>query len=246
VEGLQYATEGQRLVISQTDEASLAAEPIAATQTATPATEATAGYDTQEQADQGAAQAETTDAPLLPRTPSAYAQPSGDIFGNTVTAQLQTTPAIPASLATPNGVNASEVINQIMDRVRIAPPGQFSEIRLTLRPENLGDVTLRVQAQNGIVVAQLIAENQRVKEALEANFNQLRDALEEQGIRFAELSVSVGGDDAEDRMNAFAQGQQRSRGRVDRISQASDNAEKEVMDAAQSAVLPLGQLDVST
>jgi flagellar hook-length control protein FliK len=74
-------------------------------------------------------------------------------------------------------VNTTDVIDQIMNQVKIASGGgQFNEIRMTLRPETLGDIVLRVVTQNGIVMAQFEAENQRVKEALEADFNSLRNA----------------------------------------------------------------------
>jgi len=115
-------------------------------------------------------------------------------------------------------LNATDVIEQIMSQVRVTQVGgQFTEMRMTLRPETLGDIVLRVLTQNGIVVAQFEAESQRVKETLEANFNQLRDALEEQGIAFSELSVSVRQDENE-RMNQMEHGRQRVRNRIDSVN----------------------------
>jgi flagellar hook-length control protein FliK len=85
-----------------------------------------------------------------------------------------------------------------------------------LRPESLGDIVLRVLTQNGIVTAHFIAENQRVRETLENNFNQLRDALEEQGIQFSELSVSVR-QNADDQQTLFEWGRQHARNRAENI-----------------------------
>jgi flagellar hook-length control protein FliK len=131
-----------------------------------------------------------------------------------VQATRSATPLTPAK--------ATDVIEQIMSQVKITQAGgQFTEMRITLRPESLGDITLRVLTHNGIVTAQFEAESQRVKEALEANFNQLRDALEEQGIQFSELSVSVRQDENE-RMNQFERERQRTRHRADAINGEED------------------------
>ncbi|MCL2216333.1 MAG: flagellar hook-length control protein FliK [Defluviitaleaceae bacterium] len=128
-----------------------------------------------------------------------------------------------ARLATPTQpVNTTDVIEQIMSQVKVTQAGgQFTEMRMTLRPESLGDIVLRVLTQNGIVIAQFEAESQRVKEALEADFNQLRDALEEQGIQFSELSVSVRQDENE-RLNQFERERQRSRQRMETIEEVPE------------------------
>jgi flagellar hook-length control protein FliK len=115
-------------------------------------------------------------------------------------------------------VDAGDVMNQVMSRIRTAGDS-FSEIRLTLKPENLGDITLRVATQNGIVTAQFVAESERVREIIEANFNQLRDVLTEQGINFSELSVSVRQEDRDAQMAQFEQGRQANRVRRQRIAE---------------------------
>lgn len=126
-------------------------------------------------------------------------------------------------VATQQPIDTKNVIEQIMNQVKLTSNGgQFNEIRMTLRPETLGDIVLRVLTQNGIVTAQFEAENQRVKEALESSFNQLRDALEEQGIQFSELSVSVRQDENEQRMNEFERARQNSRYRAESIEDVSE------------------------
>ncbi|MCL1846233.1 MAG: flagellar hook-length control protein FliK [Defluviitaleaceae bacterium] len=122
-------------------------------------------------------------------------------------------------------VTASNVIEQIMNQVKLTSAGgQFTEIRVTLRPDSLGDIILRVVTQNGIVMAQFEAESQRVKELLEANFNQLRDALAEQGIAFSELSVSVRQDENE-RMSQFEKARQAARHRAESVEDVSEQEE---------------------
>ena len=111
----------------------------------------------------------------------------------------------PATVETPlpqAPVNPQNVMEQIVNHMRFEVRGDIAEIRIQLRPEHLGDVALRIATQNGIVVAQFVAESQRVKEIIESNFSQLRDALEQQGINISEIEVSVAQGEA-DRQFAF-------------------------------------------
>ncbi len=103
----------------------------------------------------------------------------------------------------PYDVEPKEILNQIHDKIKVEVRGSLSEIRVNLKPEQLGDVTLKIATQNGIITAQFVAENQRVKEIIESNFNQLKDVLKEQGIEINNLSVSVGQDKANQQGNEF-------------------------------------------
>jgi flagellar hook-length control protein FliK len=107
----------------------------------------------------------------------------------------------------PPELKPAEIIDQVVNQVRSDPTNSVSELRVTLKPESLGDVTLRLLSENGQISARFIAENQRVKEIMESNFDALRDALNRQGLNVSQLSVSV-----EQRQNAesrYGQGQQR-------------------------------------
>ncbi|MDR1558239.1 MAG: flagellar hook-length control protein FliK, partial [Clostridiales bacterium] len=87
----------------------------------------------------------------------------------------------------------NEVIRQVMDGIRAESlGGGVSEMKVTLKPETLGEITLKLLSDNGIITARFIAENQTVKEIMESNFNSLRDSLSQQGVVINQLSVSVG------------------------------------------------------
>jgi len=138
-----------------------------------------------------------------------------------------------SSRPAPVSVNAQDIIRQLADNMRFDIRGtNVSEIRLTLRPENLGEVTMKIAAENGIVTASFVAENTRVKEAIEANMNQLRQALGEKGIEVSELSVSVESN-ADERMRQFLAEQARSSGKLREITQGLDD-EAEALEAEQA------------
>ena len=122
-------------------------------------------------------------------------------------------------------VNPQNVMEQIVQHMRFEVRGDIAEIRIQLKPDNLGEVSLRIATQNGIVVAQFVAESQRVKEIIESNFNQLRDALEQQGINISEIEVSVAQGEAD---RQFAFGADISSSRIRDIMEAAEGEAAEV------------------
>ncbi|MCL2355850.1 MAG: flagellar hook-length control protein FliK [Defluviitaleaceae bacterium] len=167
-----------------------------------------------------------TAAPEEVAAPEAQVVTPGVAIESATTAVPTETTATVASSATPqSSATATDVIEQIMTQVKLTSSGgQFNEIRMTLRPESLGDIVLRVITQNGIVTAQFEAESQRVKELLESDFNQLRDALQEQGIAFSELSVSVRQDGGE-QLSQFERARQAARHRAESVEDVSEPEE---------------------
>lgn len=211
LEGLQLSYESESFV--STGQTSARAETSNTT-----TTQAT-GQEAQTQA--------ATTATTLERTPEFLPVVEQDIFLDqpqvadplltTTTAKARVEQAVAQTTQNSPDVSAKDIIEQIMGQVRVTSTGgNFAEMRMTLRPESLGDIVLRVITQNGIVTAQFEAESQKIKETLEANFNQLRDALEEQGLQFSELSVSVR-EEGNERMNEFERARQASRRRMETI-----------------------------
>ena len=147
-------------------------------------------------------------------------------------AAIQTPNAAEVSTAT--RVDPTMVMEQIVSKVKTISPENFSELRMTLRPEHLGDVTLRIAVQNGIVTAMFVAESQRIKEIIEQNFNLLRDALEEQGIEVADLFVSVDSGNPEEQANQFLKAQQEA---LRRLQRAAGTAEAEVIEEETPVVI---------
>jgi len=88
-------------------------------------------------------------------------------------------------------VSPQNIVQQIVQNVKVVTGEQMAEIRIQLRPEHLGDLTMRIATVNGIVTAQFVAESMRVKELIEAGFTDLRDALEQAGINIADIEVNV-------------------------------------------------------
>ena len=94
----------------------------------------------------------------------------------------------------PEGTDLSrQVLRQIVHSARLVSQAARTELYVQLKPEFLGHLHLKLAVENGIITAHFTAESQQVCRLLESNMNQLKQALQEQGLRFDSLQVSVGG-----------------------------------------------------
>lgn len=91
-------------------------------------------------------------------------------------------------------VNKNEVLSQVIEKAKVVLAGGKSEMTMELKPESLGKLSLKIITENGIFLAEVVAENEQVKAVLESNMQTLKDSLQEQGFTIKEFSVSVGSD----------------------------------------------------
>ncbi len=82
---------------------------------------------------------------------------------------------------------------------------------LKLKPNSLGDLKLKISIQRDVVVAEFNVESQVVKEALESNLEDLRNALSDKGFNVHELNVSVNQDQKDQSQQQFGQRHQMRR-----------------------------------
>lgn len=64
-----------------------------------------------------------------------------------------------------------------------------AEAKISLRPEHLGQVDIRIMIQNGLLTAQFVTENGAARELLENQMSQLRTALQGQGLQVDKMEV---------------------------------------------------------
>lgn len=88
-------------------------------------------------------------------------------------------------------VDAIDVINQIVERVRISQGTDTTTIEMQLNPENLGRIYLNISSREGAVHAQLYAQNEDVKVALEAQIATLTENLNQAGVKVDAVEIAV-------------------------------------------------------
>ena len=87
--------------------------------------------------------------------------------------------------------NTESILKQLADYVKIHNGKELTEMELQLHPASLGNVKVTLATKGGVVTAQLTTENEIVKNAIESQVSQLRQDLEEQGVRIEAIEVSV-------------------------------------------------------
>lgn len=87
-----------------------------------------------------------------------------------------------------------QLINEIAQKAGAFLSKDKNEMHIQLTPEHLGKVSIKIGLNEGTITGKIYAENFSVKEIIEANLSQLKDALEEQGLNIAGLEVHVGDD----------------------------------------------------
>lgn len=103
------------------------------------------------------------------------------------------------TIATENGVqtvftrltDALDMVRQIVEQIRVQITPDTTSMEMQLNPENLGKVMLNVSAKNGVVTAQMTVENDVVKAAVESQLIQLKENLNNQGLKVEAVEVSV-------------------------------------------------------
>lgn len=84
----------------------------------------------------------------------------------------------------------AEEMAKLLQQMKLSSAEGLSEVRLTLMPEHLGHVDVKVSMQDGHVIAQLTANTAHGKEMLESQLSQLRGMLQTQGLQVDRLEVT--------------------------------------------------------
>ena len=87
--------------------------------------------------------------------------------------------------------DTTELINQIVDNIRLNVSQDTTSIEMQLNPENLGRVYVHLSAKEGTVNAQFTATNEVVKEALEAQIVTLKENLNQAGVKVDAVEITV-------------------------------------------------------
>lgn len=97
--------------------------------------------------------------------------------------------------ATPNPApftDVHQVADQIIEQTKIITKPQNTEMIIKLRPEHLGELTLKVAVENGVVNASFHSNNAEVRNIIEASLPQLKQELSNTGLKVDNVSVYAG------------------------------------------------------
>lgn len=125
---------------------------------------------------------------------------------------------------------ANEMTSMITGKLEIINKDGIHEATISLFPEHLGQVDVKITMQNGHLVAQFVTEHSSAKDLLENQMSQLRAALQSQGLQVEKLEVTQNNTPLQSQL--FQEGRQSGAG-----NQNSDRRSKERKDQNDDAIL---------
>jgi flagellar hook-length control protein FliK len=84
----------------------------------------------------------------------------------------------------------AEMSKFIVKNMTITQTGGMSQAKITLMPEHLGQLDVKINVHNGLITASFIAESAAARDLLENQLPVLRAALQQQGLQVEKLVVS--------------------------------------------------------
>ena len=88
-------------------------------------------------------------------------------------------------------VQTEDIMNQIMDYMKINLKADANEMEMQLHPASLGTVNVQIAAKDGAITAHFTTQNEAVRAVIETQLIQLKQQFEEQGIKVDAVEVTV-------------------------------------------------------
>ncbi|MCI9298086.1 MAG: hypothetical protein HFI10_11690 [Lachnospiraceae bacterium] len=87
--------------------------------------------------------------------------------------------------------DTQEIMDQILDYMKVSAKPGMTSLEMQLHPESLGTLHIQISNREGAVTAQFIAQNESVRAALESQVMELKENLEQQGIKVEAVEVTI-------------------------------------------------------
>lgn len=120
------------------------------------------------------------------------------------------------------------VASQIVDQARLVNGQKNTEMIIQLKPEHLGELTLKVTVESGVVSASFHSNNSEVRNIIEASLPQLKQDLSNQGLKIENVGVYAGLGEF------FSNGQQRESQGKSEVKVQNKKTEEDFLDALES------------
>lgn len=88
-------------------------------------------------------------------------------------------------------LDTMDLLEQVAEQIRVNVSEGTSSMEMQLNPENLGKVYVNISSKEGIIHAQLAASNEAVRAALEIQVADLRQNLNQAGVKVDAVEVTV-------------------------------------------------------
>ena len=102
-----------------------------------------------------------------------------------------------------------DIMNQVSENLKLTMKGDITEMEMQLHPASLGNVKVQVAVRDGAITASFTTQNEQVRQALEAQVVELKEQLNNQGIKVEAVEVTVSSHGFERNLNEEGDKQER-------------------------------------
>lgn len=88
-------------------------------------------------------------------------------------------------------IDVEDILRQVSQMTRVFVNQAESSVEMQLNPANLGKIYLQVVSREGVITAQIAAQNEAVKEALESQVAVLKENMNQQGLKVEAIEVTI-------------------------------------------------------
>lgn len=99
-------------------------------------------------------------------------------------------------------IDKKQFMEHIVEKVKYDLGNNKNQIKLTLKPESLGEMIMEVELVKNNLVAKVMVDNQKSKEIIENNLLQLKEGVKDTGLEIKSFEVFVGNNSDFDKQNS--------------------------------------------
>lgn len=108
-----------------------------------------------------------------------------NIFANLAQAVAKT------QSASYSGMQAMDIVTQIVEEIKTLVKGNTTSMELQLHPESLGRVQIQLVAREGAITAQISAQTEAARHAIESQLSTLKESFQNQGLKVEAVEVTL-------------------------------------------------------
>lgn len=137
-------------------------------------------------------------------------------------------------------VSYEDILKQMIDSIRVNVTADTSSMELQLTPESLGKINLNVVTKNGEVTATITAQNDTVKAAIESQLIELKENLNNQGLKVSSVEVTVASQGFDFNRETAEHNNQGSRKNGTRFREITDLPDEETLTDSEEILMARG------
>ena len=105
-------------------------------------------------------------------------------------------------------IDIQNVMEQIVESAKVTVGADTTKMEMQLNPENLGKIYMEITSKEGTISAKFVAQNDSVREALQAQMADLKQNLNQAGIKVDAVEVTVSSHEFEKNLDENAKQQE--------------------------------------